>query len=320
MAVVLVNRRYLRVKAFQGLYSYFSTHKADPVKVDREIFESINRLNNLYLYLMQLIVALHRAADEILEENRNKRLPTPEDLAPNTRFIDNQVFAKIANNVMFQRIVERQKIDWDNEHDDLRRIYKALREDETFLAYMSAEETSFEADKDIIDYVFKEHLAINEIFHNTLEEIDIYWQDDLPVAAVAVIKTIHGLTDTDTTNGSIIADLYKEKEEDQRFVKELVSKTIQFSEEYGKHIASKADNWEVDRIAFVDMLLMKMALVELEHFSSVPIKVTLNEYIELAKMYSTPKSKVFINGVLDKLVAHFRRLERINKQGRGLVE
>ncbi len=320
MAVVLVNRRYLRIKVFQGLYSFFRTPKADPVKVEREIFESINRLFNLYLYLLKLVLALHDAADEIIEQNRQKRLPTEEDLNPNMRFVNNRVFAKIAGNVMFQRIIERQKINWDNEHDDLRRIYKALREDEKFEAYRNAEEDSLQADKDILEYIFKEYLAVNEVFHNTLEEADIYWQDDLPVAALTVIKTIQALPDADTTNSSILADLYKEKDEDQKFVKELLSKTIQFSDEYGEHVADKADNWEVDRIAFLDMLLMKMALAELEHFPTIPIKVTLNEYIELAKMYSTPKSKVFINGVLDKLVAHFKRLERINKRGRGLIE
>jgi len=320
VAVVLVNRRYLRIKVFQGLYSFFRTPKADPVKVEREIFESINRLFNLYLYLLKLVLALHDAADEIIEQNRQKRLPTEEDLNPNMRFVNNRVFAKIAGNVMFQRIIERQKINWDNEHDDLRRIYKALREDEKFEAYRNAEEDSLQADKDILEYIFKEYLAVNEVFHNTLEEADIYWQDDLPVAALTVIKTIQALPDADTTNSSILADLYKEKDEDQKFVKELLSKTIQFSDEYGEHVADKADNWEVDRIAFLDMLLMKMALAELEHFPTIPIKVTLNEYIELAKMYSTPKSKVFINGVLDKLVAHFKRLERINKRGRGLIE
>ena len=320
MAVVLVNRRYLRIKVFQGLYSYFRTPGADVVKVERQIFESINRLFNLYLYLIKLLLQLHAAAEEIIEQNKQKRLPTEEDLNPRLRFVNNQVFAKISENVMFQRLVERQKINWENEHDDLRKIYKSLRSDETFAAYLETEDESLQADKDIVEYIFKEYLAVNEVFHNTLEEQDIYWQDDLPVAALAVIKTVQALPDGDTTNLSILGDLYKEKVEDQKFVKELLHKTIQFSDEYGEHVAAKAENWEVDRIAFLDMMLMKMALTELEHFATVPVKVTLNEYIELAKMYSTPKSKVFINGVLDKLVAHFRKLERINKRGRGLIE
>lgn len=320
MAIVLVNRRYLRIKVFQGLYAFFKTENADQVKIERNVFESINRLNNLYLYMLMLVNEMHSAASEIIEENKRKRLPTQDDLNPNMRFVENRVFAKLRENVMLQRIVERQKIDWDNDHDDVRKAYKALRDDEVFKAYMSKEENTFQDDKEIIEYVFREYLMNNEVHHHTLEEMDIYWQDDMPMAAITVMKTIHNLPDRDTTNTSILADLYKDKEQDQLFVKELMNKTITFSEPYGKLIASKADNWEVDRIAFLDMLLMKMALTELEHFNTIPVKVTLNEYIELAKMYSTPKSKVFINGVLDKLVAHLKKEGRINKRGRGLIE
>jgi transcription antitermination protein NusB len=168
--------------------------------------------------------------------------------------------------------------------------------------------------------LFTEMLSATDILHSALEEKDIYWQDDLPIAAMTMVKTIQEFSDADTTNSSILADTYKNKDEDQKFVKELLRKTVEFGEEYGEMVASKADNWETDRIALLDMIMMKMALTELEHFPTIPVKVTLNEYIELAKVYSTPKSKVFINGVLDKLVAEMKRSERISKRGRGLVE
>lgn len=316
----LVNRRYLRIKVFQGLYAYYRTPDPDQLKLEREVFESINRLYDLYLYLISLIMQVQVAASEIIAQNKQKRLPTREDLDPNMRFVQNRVFKKLRENVMLGQLLERSKISWAEEHDDIRRIFKAFREDEAYNLYMSREDESLETDKGIIVKLFTDYLGINELMHAALEEKDIYWQDDLPVAAMTVIKTIQALPEYDTTNTSILADLYKEKEEDQLFVKELFRKTTQFGEEYDKLISAKAENWESDRIAMLDMILMKMALAELEHFSTVPVKVTLNEYIELAKVYSTPKSKVFINGVLDKLVADFKRDNRIQKRGRGLIE
>lgn len=316
----LVNRRYLRIKVFQGLYAYYRTPNPDQLKLEREVFDSINRLYDLYLYLMSLVMQVQVAASEIIAQNRQKRLPVHEDLHPNMRFVENKVFKKLQENVMLRQLLERSKISWAEEHDDIRRIFKAFREDEAYNLYMSREDESFEIDKGIIVKLFTDYLGINELMHAALEEKDIYWQDDMPVAAMTVIKTIQALPEYDTTNTSILADLYKEKEEDQLFVKELFRKTTQFGEEYDKLISAKAENWESDRIAMLDMILMKMALAELEHFSTVPVKVTLNEYIELAKVYSTPKSKVFINGVLDKLVADFKRDNRIQKRGRGLIE
>ena len=185
---------------------------------------------------------------------------------------------------------------------------------------MAREDDSLMIDQGFVEEVFKQYLAVNEVVHTKLEEQNIYWRDDLPFAATAVIKTIQNIADVADEKTNLFPDLYKNKLEDQRFVKELLLKTIDFSEEYEGLIADKAKNWETDRIALLDMLLMKMALCELEHFSTIPVKVTLNEYIELAKLYSTPKSKVFINGVLDKLVVDFKRNNRIEKRGRGLKE
>jgi N utilization substance protein B len=319
-SIVLVNRRYLRIKVFQAVYAYHRTPNADLVKIEREMFESINRLYDLYLYLVQLVMHVGKAAEEIAEQNRNKKLPTKEDLHPNLRFVQNRVFTSLKGNSALQKLMELSKINWDEEHDDIRRIFKQFREDEQFNLYMSREENDWSIDKNLVVHLFKEYLGVNEIIHNALEEKDIYWQDDMPIAALTVVKTIQGLPEAESSGLNILADLYKEKEEDQVFTKELLRKSIQFGEEYGEMISSKAENWETERIALLDLIMMQMALTELEHFSTIPIKVTLNEYIELAKAYSTPKSKVFINGVLDKLVIDMKANKRINKRGRGLVE
>jgi len=316
----LVNRRYIRIKVFQALYAYYRTENPDQQKLQTGLFESIKRLYDLYLYLIKLVMQVEVAAREIMEQNKKKNLPTGDDLNPNTRFVDNRVFQAMKSNRQIAQLMELAKISWEDEHDGIRRIYKQFREDEGFQLYMIREENNLQIDKDILVKLFKEYLGVNDIVHSALEEKDIYWQDDLPVAALAVIKTIQSLPDGETQDISILADLYKNKEEDQVFAKELFSKTIRFGEEYSEMISSKAENWETERIALLDMILMQMALTELEHFSSIPVKVTLNEYIELAKVYSTPKSKVFINGVLDKLVAEMKTSERIKKRGRGLME
>mgnify|MGYP000397715918 CR=1 FL=1 len=319
-AIALVNRRYLRIKVFQGLYTYMRTENPDAVKVERDIFESINRLFDLYLYLVNLIMQVEVAASEIIDENRKKNLPSREDLNPNMRFVENKVFSILKDNVQLQQLLERANVSWTEEHDDVRRIFKAFKEDEFYELYMIREDNDLQIDKQLIVKIFSEYLAVNDVVHHALEEQNIYWQDDLPIAALTVIKTIQNLPKFDATNTTVLADLYKVKAEDQLFVKELLHKTIQNAEEYGEMISSKAKNWETERIALLDLILMSMAITELEHFPSVPVKVTLNEYIELAKAYSTPKSKMFINGVLDKLVVELKESGRINKAGRGLVE
>lgn len=316
----LVNRRYLRIKVFQGLYAYHRTPGADLIKHERDIFDSINKLYDLYLNMIALMMQVRAASNEMIDQGLKKNLPTQQDLNPNRRFVDNRVFKQFANNETLKHLLEKKKISWVEENDDIRRIIKTYREDEVFQLYMMREESNMQLDKEMMIYIFKEYLGLNEIVHNTLEEQDIYWQDDMPMAALSLIKTIETMPEEDMSQRSFIADLYKNKEEDQLFVKDLFRKTVQQDVAYTELISSKAQNWETERIAMLDMLLMRMALVELEHFPTVPVKVTLNEYIELAKVYSTPKSKVFINGVLDKLVAEFKRDNRINKRGRGLVE
>lgn len=318
--IALVNRRYLRVKVFQSLYSYFRTENADLQKIERQLFESVNELNDLYMHLVALIVEMEVVANEILEANKKKQLPTPEDLNPNTRFVENRIFKLLKDNEQLDEILKRAKISWAEEHDDLRRVFRQFKTEDAFILYMTREDNNLQTDKAIIEVLFKEKLGLNEVIHAALEEKNIYWRDDLPHAALGLIKTIQGISEDQPSGVGFLADLYKNKTDDQSFAKELLRKMVDFNEEYEKIISTKSDNWETGRIALLDMLLMKMALTELEHFPTVPVKVTLNEYIELAKMYSTPKSKYFINGVLDKLVVEFKKNKRIDKRGRGLVE
>lgn len=318
--LALVSRRYLRIKVFQALYAHHRTEGADLRKTESNLFASIRNLETLYLHLIKLLLEMRAVAMEITDENKRKKLPNAEDLNPSMRFINNRVFSKLLGNKTIAALLPLQKLSWNEEHDDLRRIYKAFRDTPEFRLYQMREDEGLETDKSILETLFLDHVCSNELIHNTLEDKDIYWQDDLPVAAVGVVKTIQNLPDNDTEQSSLLASLYKNAEEDQKFTRELLLKTVEFDSDYEKVISAKADNWEADRIALLDMLLMKMALCELEHFHTIPVKVTLNEYIELAKMYSTPKSKLFINGVLDKTVIHFKAESRINKRGRGLME
>ena len=200
------------------------------------------------------------------------------------RFVENRVFKILRENEQLKKLVERSKIDWGNEHDDVRRIFKAFKEEEAYQLFMIREDNDLSTDIELIITLFRDHLVMNDIIHSALEEKDIYWQDDLPMAAITVIKTLQVLPDFDASNSTVLADLYKNKEEDQLFAKELFRKSIQFADDYGEIIASKADNWETERIAFLDLQLMTMALTELEHFSTIPVKVTLNEYIRCLLM------------------------------------
>lgn len=316
----MLNRRYLRVKAFQALYAFFQSEGGDVLKAEKEMLKSIEKIYDLYILMLLLVVEVADAAREQIEASKIKRLPTQEDLNPNLRFVENLVLNSLENNETFKKHVDAKKLSWHSESDQVRKLYREIRESDVFDEYMNSGKTGFEVDRKFIITIFREHMAEFEMFQQLLEDKSIYWYDDLTLVVHNVVKTFQQLKPTAGVGSAILMPLYKDREDDLQFVKELFRKTIFNESEYQELISSKTKNWEVDRIAVLDVILMKMALAEFEHFNSIPVKVSLNEYIELAKSYSTPKSKVFINGILDKMLIDWRGSGRIQKAGRGLIE
>lgn len=315
----MISRRYLRIKTFQALYAYFHSGSENRQKTEKELFLSIERMYDLYLLLLTIHSDLSHLAQLKMEEAKQKRLPTEDDLHPNMKFVENAAFQSLANNSSLQSLVNAKKLYWNNDQELLGKLFNFIRKHPVYLEYMSTKTSSFEMDKKFAVDLYKKIMAENDFFISEMSEKSIYWgYDEIDFVLSMVIKTIKKL-EAKGTNSNVILNTYNDEEDDTEFVKTLFRTTIDNNEAFAQLIANKTKNWEVERIATVDILLMKMALSELKAFKSIPVKVTLNEYIDLSKSFSTPKSKIFVNGILDKLIADLSQQGEIKKTGRGLM-
>jgi N utilization substance protein B len=315
----MLNRRYLRIKAMQALYGFFQSDTRDLARGERDLFNGIDKIYDLYIYQLALLVELQHVSRVLIEEAKTKRLPTQNDLDPNLKFLDNKFLMQLSENIHLKREMNNRRISWTNEFEFVRKIYNNIRASEEYKQYMNSGDDSYATHRDFIVQVFKEHIADFELINHLYEEKNLHWGDDIYLVNPMVVKTIESFKEDAAPDFPLIP-LYKDREEDEQFVKDLFRQTAIRNEETEKLIGDKTKNWEVERIAMMDVLLMKMAITETLHFSGIPVKVSLNEFIEISKMYSTPKSKIFINGILDKLVADFKKDNKLNKMGRGLME
>lgn len=307
----MLNRRHLRVKVLQSLYAFFQSGNTSLKAGEKELLFGIEKIHDLYLYQLSLIIEVGRQAKRILEDNKNKKIPTPEDLNPNERFVNNQCLKVISQCSMLEEKLGKRKISWGEAPEIPRKIFLKFRKAKSYLAYMEKPEVNFADDCDIILKLLKNHICEFELLHHFYEEKSIYWLDDWELINKMIIKGIKGLAG-ECQQEFAPMELYKDQE-DKKFAIQLFSKTILNDSEFSPMIAAKTKNWDIERIALMDIIIMKMALTEIVKFPEIPVKVSLNEYIELSKMYSTPKSKVFVNGVLDKLVDELMQNQTIRK-------
>lgn len=320
----MLSRRFLRIKVLQAIYAFMQDGPESINTGERQLLISLDKLYELYIRQLSLLIEISDFARRRLEENKLKFLPTEEDLHPNTRFIDNRVINQLSNNRDYLKKCHSFKISWADEEELIRKLYNLLRESDFFAAYMDGPEPQYKEDKELVEKVFNNIFAESELLQSYFEERSIYWSDDFEISFIMIQKTIRGFQ-ADNDEYTLLPSLLKDENdadgsEDLEFVKNLYRKTLIHSDEFNTIIADKAQNWELDRIALMDILLLKMAMTEFVDFPSIPVKVTLNEYIELAKSFSTPKSKIFINGILDKLIVEFKASGRLLKTGRGLME
>lgn len=316
---MLLNRRHLRIKIMQNLYAHYTEGAGEVGKSEKALFFSIEKMHEMYLYLLTLIVEMQGAAIERIESGRNKQLPTHEDLHPNTKFVTNRIIRKLVNSKTLKKTIEKTGVSWADQRDLVKKIFKELTTSDDYKEYMESEERGFDHDREFLLRFFKRHLINMELLQDFFEEKSIFWNDDLDLVSSMTIKTLKLIKDED--DDVELLDLWNQEDtEEYDFTVLLFRKTLGFGEESDQMISEAANNWELDRIAVMDMVLMKMALAEARVFESIPLKVTLNEYIELSKYYSTPKSNGFINGVLDQLFDKLKESGQIKKVGRGLVQ
>ena len=313
----MISRRLLRIKVLQVLYAYYKSGEKDLNKSEKELFFSINKAYELYYYMLLLAIEVVDYAESRIELARNKKIPSYEDLHPNTRFIDNAFVLQLRNNLHFKHYVESHKISWVNYPEFIKELYNLLIEHPEYLEYLNADDHDYSQDKKIIIRFFNDIIFPNESLNQILEEKSIFWNDDLEFVISMVIKTIKKFRE-DSSERTSLPELFK-NDEDRDFAKQLFRKASVYRDMSLQLIEEKASNWDLDRIAFMDILIMQLAITELIEFNSIPTKVTLNEFLEIAKYYSTEKSNTFVNGVLDKILQKLKEENKIKKSGRGLI-
>jgi len=319
----MLSRRHYRIKVFQALYAWFQGGEFRPEVAEKNLLLSIDKIYELYYIQLSFLLEIHDFYRRRTEEAKNKFYPTEEELNPSSRFLDNAVIRLIAENKDLQSQVARYKISWTEEQEMIRKVGTKIRASKDLKAYLDSETSSFEEDREIVYRIFKKHLAKSTELQFFCEERNIFWTDDFQGAALFILKTIKLLPENFKEKDALTSLFVKDEDDspadDRKFIVELFRKTIANSEDLEALIDGKTKNWELERIALTDIILIKMALTELMHFPSIPIKVTMNEYIELSKLFSTPKSKLFINGLLDKLTEELKEAKKIKKKGRGLI-
>ncbi len=314
----MISRRIIRTKVLQILYAHVSSADKAISSSEKELHFSIQKTYDLYHLLLMLPVELCDYAEKMMEIRKQKNFPTKEELNPNMRFVSNRLISKLKNNKDLTSYIQKNKVNWVNTQEMVKRIYQVMTESDVYKNYLDSDVDDFQNDRRFFEDFFAEILLKNEFVFNEFEEQSIYWNDDLDFVVSMVIKTLKKFKEDSNVNDHL-SSLYKD-EEDEEFTVDLFRKTLAKSDENRKTIEAYTKNWDVERVATMDILIMELALTELTEFPSVPVKVSLNEYIELAKYYSTQRSSIFINGVLDRITKDFKEQQKIVKAGRGLLE
>jgi transcription antitermination protein NusB len=313
----MISRRLLRIKALTALYAYNRREDDDLKRAETELMFSIGKTYDLYHYILLLLTEISDIASEKMDQALLKKMPTYEDLNPNRKFIDNALITQIRSNNAFCRHIDKSKLTWVNFPHIPRSLYNKMIAWDVYEEYMSAPGKSYMTDKKFISRLVSELIAGSEDLLTCLEEQSIYWNDDMEFVLVMIDKTIKKLKAESGDNMELMP-LFK-NDEDKEFVKTLFRKVVMNSKKTSELIDKNTTNWEVERIALMDILVMQLAITEVLEFEEIPVKVTLNEYIEIAKYYCTSKSSTFVNGILDNIVREMRTEGLIKKTGRGLL-
>jgi N utilization substance protein B len=314
----VVNRRHIRVKVMQSIYAMHQNGSDNIEGQEKFLFYSIDAIQDLYLIMLSSLIEMAKKEKVFLQLSSQKHLATKEERNPNNKFVNNSIFQLLEDNNSLSIALENRKITNWNIHDDyINLLLTALKESKLYEKYMSTSVNTFEEDKQFVVDLFTDIIVPNEKLYEYLEDDKLTWIDDIPVVNTHIVKQLKAIKSAEDASFRV-PKLFKDAD-DKDFAKDLFIKTVLNEKELAKEFDTKTPNWDMDRIAEIDTIILKMAICELLKFPSIPVKVTLNEYLELAKEYSTPKSSIFINGILDNLVKEFQANKKMIKAGRGLM-
>jgi len=302
----------------QSIYAMHQNGSDNLEGQEKFLFYSIDAIQDLYLIMLSSLIEMAKKEKVFLHLSSQKHLATSEERNPNNKFINNAIFQLLEDNNSLSIALENRKITNWNIHDDyINLLLNSLKESKLYAKYMSNTVNTFEEDKQFVVDLFSEIIVPNEKLYEYLEDDKLTWIDDIPVVNTHIVKQLKAIKSAEDDSFRV-PKLFKDAD-DKDFAKDLFRKTVLNEKELAKEFDSKTPNWDMDRIAEIDTIILKMAICELLKFPSIPVKVTLNEYLELAKEYSTPKSSIFINGILDNLVKEFQTNKKMIKAGRGLM-
>ncbi len=301
----MINRILIRTRIVQIVYAWYQNTNKDLRTAEKELLFGLQKSYDLYYYLLLLMVELTKAYDARVEAKRNKYLPTDEDLNPNTRLIENKFIGQLSQNHQFNKYLNERPMSW-REHDAfVKNLLDEIIASDIYAEYANETKTDYNDDREFWRKIFKQFILDNEKLEEILEDESIFWNDDIEIVQTFVMKSIRQFSEENGENQRLLP-MFKD-DEDRQFALKLLHDTILNEQKYRQLIETHSEKWDFDRIAFMDMIIMQIALAEIHTFETIPTSVSLNEYIEIAKSYSTPKSGTFVNGILDAIVADLRK-------------
>lgn len=307
----MINRVLIRLKIVQIVYAYYQNGGKNLDTAEKEFFFSLSKAYDLYNYLLLLMVEVTKQANKRLNAAKNKLVPTKEELFPNTKFVENRFIAQLEVNKQLLEFSNNQKKTWENEADFVKTLCDKILESDIYKEYMASETSSYEEDRELWRKLYKNIIFNNIELDQVLEDQSLYWNDDKEIVDTFVLKTIKRFDEKNGAKQELLPEF--KDEEDQDFARRLFRRTILNADYYRHLISENTKNWDLDRVAFMDVVIMQIALAEILSFPNIPVSVSLNEYVEIAKLYSTPKSGGFINGTLDGIVNSLKKENKLTK-------
>lgn len=313
----MLNRRHIRIKVLQTIYAMQQSGQTELDKLDKFMYYNMEQIEDLYLLMITLLSEIRRKEEDYLIKLSQKHLATVAEKNPNRKFIDNKFLRQLNANTSISEAVARKKFDlWDKNDDYVILLWQEMKKSDIFANYMSSKESNPKEDRQFVEDLFSKIIAPNDKLYDYIEDLRLSWIDDIPVVNTLISKQLKQLKDLEYDLK--VPSVYKDTE-DREFARNLFRKTVLNSDKLQKEYEGKTPNWDSERIASIDTIMLEMAICEFLYFPSIPVKVTINEYLEIAKEYSTPKSSIFINGILDNLVKDYQNSNRLQKTGRGLM-
>ncbi len=311
----MINRRYLRVKILQALYAYHHSDSTNIVPIEKFLLKSIDKLQESYYWLLELLIAISSYTLTDAEERSRKLLPSPEDSNIDTTFANNLLRLQLSVDSNYQKTLTKYKIDWNFEPELIKTLFNQLKQTEHYQQYLLLNDKTASDNSKLLKFVFKKTILQSPLVQQIMEDKLQTWSTDKDILQAMLIKSIKN---AENNIDPIAINISLTPTEDKTYLNDMLTKYIQHEEKLQDIISKKTENWETERLAITDIILMKLALIEILYCPTIPIKASMNEYIELAKEYSTPKSSSFINGILDNICIELTKENKIKKTGRGL--